>query len=136
MQVTFWALANRVIEGTVREVAPMADPVTRTFKVRVALNQTPPEVKLGMTASVTVGQGSSQPVLTVPLTAIYQNGSQPGLWVVQAEGTLSLRLVRLGQYGSDSVQVVEGLQPGERIIAAGVHKFREGQRISLGGGTL
>ena len=136
VQVTFWALANRVIAGTVREVAPMADLVTRTFKVRVALNQTPPEVKLGMTASVTVGQGNSQQVLTVPLAAIYQNGSQPGLWVVQADGTLSLRMVKLGQYGSDSVQVVEGLQPGERIIAAGVHKFREGQRISLGGGTL
>ena len=75
-------------------------------------------------------------VYALPLAAIYQNGSQPGLWVVQADGTLSLRMVKLGQYGSGSVQVVEGLQPGERIIAAGVHKFREGQRISLGGGTL
>ena len=136
LQVTFWALSNQVVEGRVREISPMADPVTRTFKVRISLNQTPPEVKLGMTASVNIGQGSSQPVLTVPLTAIYQNGSQPGLWVVQTDGTLSLRVVKLGQYGSDSVQVIEGLQPGERIVAAGVHKFRDGQRINLGGGTL
>ena len=51
-KINFWALENVSADGYIREIAPMADSVTRTYKVRVAVPQMPAAVKLGMTAKV------------------------------------------------------------------------------------
>jgi len=135
IKVTFWALSGRELVGKVREIAPMADPATRTFKVRISLLNPPQEVKLGMTAAVNVVNSNVQQMVSIPLSAIYQDNNTPSVWVVQ-ENVLSLRPVKLGQYGDNTVQVLEGLQQGERIVVAGVHKFREGQTVNVGGERL
>ena len=135
IKVTFWALDERTVDGKVREIAPMADPATRTFKVRISLLNPPQEMKLGMTASVNLINNNAQQAITIPLSAIYQNGSTPSVWVVQ-ENVLALRPVILGKYGDNSVQVIGGLQQGERIVVAGVHKFREGQTVRINGEQL
>lgn len=134
LKVTFWALPMVAVDGRVREVAPVADTVTRTYKVRISLLNPAPEIKLGMTASVTV-VGSSSQTITVPLAAVYQNGAQPAVWVVNGD-TLALRPIRTGPFGDGTVQVLEGLQPGERIVTAGVHKLRDGQQVAVGGDSL
>ena len=82
LKVTFWALSNIMVDGRIREIAPMADQATRTYKVRISLLNSPPEIKLGMTAAATVLSGSSRQTVTIPLAAIYQNGDTPAVWVV------------------------------------------------------
>ncbi|MCP6429087.1 efflux RND transporter periplasmic adaptor subunit, partial [Klebsiella pneumoniae] len=62
LKVTFWALSNVILDGKVREIAPMADPVTRTYKVRISLLNPPPEMKLGMTAAVSLSDSTTQPM--------------------------------------------------------------------------
>ncbi|SMC33258.1 efflux RND transporter periplasmic adaptor subunit [Sporomusa malonica] len=134
VKVTFWALPNVTVNGAIREIAPMADQATRTFKVRVSLVNPPAEIKLGMTAAVTVAN-STQPQITVPLTAVYQDGDTPKVWVIK-EDTLTLCPIQTGGLGNGTIQVLSGLQQGERIVIAGVHKLKEGQKVKFGGASL
>lgn len=134
VKVSFWALPNVTVNGSIREIAPMADQTTRTFKVRVSLLNPPPEIKLGMTAAVTIDD-STQPTITIPLTAVYQDGNTPKVWVVK-ESVLALQPIKAGNIGNGTIQVISGLQQGERIVIAGVHKLKEGQKVKFGGDSL
>lgn len=135
IRVGFWAFPNVRVEGKIREIAPMADKVTRTFRVRVSLVNPPEEIKLGMTASVTLGGNNSQQAVSIPLAAIYQSDDKPAVWVVTGE-TLALRPVITGDFGNGTVQVLSGLEQGERIVIAGVHKLKEGQSVKVTGDSL
>ncbi|HMM22870.1 MAG TPA: efflux RND transporter periplasmic adaptor subunit [Selenomonadales bacterium] len=135
LKVTFWALPNVALEGKIREIAPMADKVTRTFKVRVSLVDPPEEIKLGMTASVALTGSHLGSAVSIPLAAVYQSGDQPAVWVVTGE-TLALRPITTGNFGNGSVEVLNGLEQGERIVTAGVHKLKEGQKVRVTGDSL
>jgi RND family efflux transporter MFP subunit len=135
IKVSFWALPDRIIEGKVREISPMADKTSRTYKVRIQLTNPPAELKLGMTASVSTAgaaANSSNSLAVIPLSAIYQTGNTPSVWVVSA-GVVSLRPVKLGNFGDSSVQVLSGLKDQDIIVTAGVHKLKEGQKVRLAG---
>jgi len=135
VNVKLWALPDVVIKGKVREIAPMADAVTRTYRVRISLIQPPPEVTLGMTASVETSdsQQKTGAICEIPLSAVYQSSQQPAVWVLQND-SVTLRPVQTGKYGKTTLQVTGGLQPGDTIVIAGVHKLREGQKVRLAGG--
>lgn len=135
LKVAFWALPNVSVEGKIREIAPMADKVTRTFKVRVSLVNPPQEIKLGMTASVVLTGNHSRQAVDIPLAAVYQSSDKPAVWVVTGE-TLALRPITTGNFGNGTVQVLSGLEQGERIVIAGVHKLKEGQKVSVAGDFL
>ncbi|WP_094607697.1 Multidrug resistance protein MdtE [Sporomusa silvacetica DSM 10669] len=136
LKVAFWALSNLTIDGKVREIAPMADSTTRTFKVRVSLLNLPPEIKLGMTAAVTVVGSNVQQTVNIPLAAIYQEtGDTPAVWVVKND-VLTLRPITIGNFGNGTIEVLGGLQPGDRIVTAGVHKLKEGQKVKVGGDSI
>lgn len=136
IKVSLWALGNTAIDGQVREIAPMADAASRTFKVRISLLNPPPALKLGMTASVSVA-AANQAAATVfiPLAAVFQDGAEPKVWVV-ADNTLTLRPIQTGSFGNGTIQVLSGLQAGDCIVTAGVHKLKEGQKVKVGGDTL
>jgi RND family efflux transporter MFP subunit len=108
----------------------MADATTRTYKVRINLINPSPQVKLGMTAAVSLsGSGDSQKIL-LPLSSIYQTSDIPYVWVI-VNHTATLRPVQIGSFGNGQVQIVAGLAPGETIVTAGVHKLREGQTVRV-----
>ncbi len=130
-KITFWALPGVTIEGKIREIAPMADAVSRTYKVRVALAQASAQVRLGMTASVQIHEaGGESTALFIPLSALYQTGTSPQVWVID-QITVHLRTIRTGVFGNDQVQVLSGLNAGDIIVTAGVHKLREGEKVKV-----
>ncbi|MBP2631912.1 MAG: efflux transporter, family, subunit [Firmicutes bacterium] len=130
--VSFWALNNITVNGSVREIAPMADKVARTYKVRIALSNPPEQIKLGMTANVAVATGDENllTTTTIPLTAIYQTGGVPQVWVVK-DGVVSLQAITIEAFGDNRVKVISGLNNGDVIVTAGVHKLRAGQAVRL-----
>ena len=134
LRVKFWALPDVVLEGRLREVAPVADSAARTYKVRISLLNAPPQVKLGMTATVTVTDAGEQEAVYLPLAAIYQTGDTPSVWIVN-EGAVTLKSVQISAFGDNQVRV-EGLNAGETVVTAGVHKLREGQKVRIGDGSL
>ena len=136
LEVEFWALPQLRVAGRVREIAPAADSVTRTYKVRIQLLNPPGEIKLGMTATVKLAVSNGQvPVVAIPLAAVYQTGDTPAVWVVH-DDIAALRPVTITAFGKESVQVSSGLVSGDVIITAGVHKLREGQNVRTDGAAL
>jgi multidrug efflux system membrane fusion protein len=134
-KVSFWATAGAKgmpASGRLREISPMADPMTRTFAARISLQDADPLLPLGMTATVRFPTGSGDaPVLVVPLTAIFQQGDQPAVWIVGADNTASLRVVSIAAYTDAGAVVSGGLAPGEQIVAAGVHLVAAGEKLRV-----
>ena len=129
IRITFWAMPGVTSEGKIREIAPMADPITRTYKVRVNIHDEIPCIKLGMTASVELVCGQDNEIF-IPLSSLYQTSSIPRVWIIQ-DGVLQLREIKIGDYASNSIQVLKGLKSGEMIVTAGVHKLREGLNVKV-----
>jgi RND family efflux transporter MFP subunit len=126
-EISFWN-GQKPLRGRLRELSPVADPATRTYAARVSLLDTDQGVALGMTATVRFALDASD-VLTVPRTAIFQQGQQPAVWVIGADDSVSLRPVTVTGYQDAGATIASGLKAGERIVAAGVHKLTAGEKV-------
>lgn len=124
--VALWA--GKTYRGTLRELAPMADPATRTFAARVTLHDAPADLPLGMTATVRFS-GAAADGIVVPLAAILQAGAQPAVWVIDAAGRISQRAIEVERYGDAGAVVKSGLRAGETIVAAGAFKLTAGEAV-------
>lgn len=121
-------------KGRVREIAPEADPVTRTFRVRVGLSEVPAAFRLGsaVTGSVVLAGTEATPL---PATALTTMDGEPAVFVVDPETeTVDLRRVTVGRFDIARATVTEGLRDGEIVVTAGVQTLRPGQRVRLGEG--
>jgi len=125
-----WAEPDRTLPARVREISAMADPVTRTYATRVTVPNPPPELKLGMTAVVTFVRTGAVPAIRVPLTALLQEHGRNSVWIYDAaSGTVKPVEVTLGQPIGNDMEVLKGLAPGQRIVTAGVHLLKPGQKV-------
>ena len=133
IEISFWALPSLKLAGSVREISPMADSVTRTYKARISILNISPEIKLGMTANVTISDAKAINEIRIPLNAVYQTDQGACVWLI-ADGKATLRPVKIAKFGDNSTVVVSsGLHEGEVIATAGVHKLHEGQQVRTGG---
>ena len=118
----------------IKEVAQRADPVTQTFTIRVAM-QVPDGINLlpGMTATVAMTYrraGILGGRIFVPVAAIFQEGSgEQVAWVIGPDQTAARRAVKTGEAAGGRIEIVDGLQPGDRIAIAGVTFLREGMKV-------
>jgi len=130
--ISLWAAPDAVFKGRIREVSPAADPVTRTYAVKVTILDPTPRIQLGMTANVSLEQGGSASVVRLPLAALYNQGEKPAVWVVDPKtGTVALRPVSVARYTQDAVEISAGLAPGDVVVRAGVHKLTAGQKVRV-----
>jgi RND family efflux transporter MFP subunit len=117
--------------GRVREVSPQADPVTRTFKVRVGLATPPEAMRLGSTVTGAIALGGTAGI-KIPTSALTATGGAPAVWTLDPESnTVALRNVDVVRYELDRVLVSQGLEPGELVVTAGVQTLRPGQQVRL-----
>jgi RND family efflux transporter MFP subunit len=125
-----WANPGKTYKARVREVAPAVDPATRTFAVRVAIDNADASVQWGMTANVgVVGAGNASAAL-LPLTSIYHHEGKPAVWRYDAQTRqVELTPVAIAQYREDGVLVTSGVRNGDWVVAAGVHKLIAGQVV-------
>ncbi|WP_291995210.1 efflux RND transporter periplasmic adaptor subunit [Candidatus Accumulibacter sp. ACC003] len=130
-EVSLWADPQARYHGRLRELSPVADPVTRTYAARVSISDPDARILLGMTAKLRFLRPQGQARLAVPLTAIFQHDGQPALWVVMADQRVVLRPVSVASYREDSALLNSGAQAGERIVVAGVHKLSAGERVRV-----
>jgi len=135
--IALWAAPDKPYVGRVREIAPNADPATRTFMAKITIIDPDSAVKLGMTANVLLGDRAGTEVITLPLTAITQVDGKPAVWVVDPQTSkVNLRPVGIGAYREDGVTVRDGLRPGEVVVTAGVHKLLPGETVRVMSETL
>ena len=135
--VTFPALPGRRFEARVRDVAPAADPQSRTYRVKLTLAEPRTAVRFGMTGDATLshvgtaGNATNEaPAFKVPATAIFHHGKDPAVWVIRpTDSTLELRPVTVGSYGERDTTVTGGLRDGDNVVLAGVHTVYAGQHV-------
>ena len=127
-----WA-SNGTLSGHIREVAASADPVTRTYAVKVSLDPAaqPP---LGATMAV-APQALSHAgaiVIKIPTSALRQEGQGSAVWVLdRATMTVKLQPVQVATADGNDAVIAAGLQPGMTIVAAGVHVLSPGQKVTV-----
>jgi RND family efflux transporter MFP subunit len=134
--IAFPALPGQLFDARVREVAPAADPQSRTYRVKLTLRQPGAAVRLGMTGDATLspmtaGSATSDPpAFNVPATAIFHQGKDPAVWVIRSkDSTLELRPVTVASYGDRSSLITGGLKDGDTVVLAGVHTVYAGEHV-------
>jgi RND family efflux transporter MFP subunit len=134
MQATVLS-TGQMVQGTVREMAASADPVTRTYAVKLALA---PGVALPLGATLNVRapgvSGSTVSAIKLPTSALRQEGQGTAVWVLdEATMTVNSQAVQLGMVDGNEVVVTSGLQPGQKVVSAGVHVLSPGQKVTVYG---
>ncbi|WP_147653174.1 efflux RND transporter periplasmic adaptor subunit [Vulcaniibacterium gelatinicum] len=126
-----WSAPQLRLPGTLREIAPSADPAARTYAARVALPDAAAKaVDLGQSVRVFVADPADAPRMRLPLSALQRGaGGATAVWVVTPDGHVRLQPVQVGPFGADGVPVLGGLAPDAWVVAAGGHLLREGQRV-------
>ncbi len=117
--------------GRVREVSPQADPVTRTFQVKVGLTDPPAAMRLGSTV---VGrmQLDTAPAAEIPASALTEFDRRPAVWIVDPSTlTVSLRNVNILRHNPATVVIAEGLDSGDIVVTAGTQALHPGQKTRL-----
>jgi RND family efflux transporter MFP subunit len=104
------------LPGTVLQIVPAADPASRSFTVKVELPRDP-RLHSGLFGRARFPRGQRDAVV-VPRAAVLDRGQLQGVYMVGADGRISLRFITLGQALGDQVEVLSGLSGGERVIAA------------------
>lgn len=135
VKVRLWAAPEQAVPAAIREVAPVADPATRTFTFKATLPASATQAKLGMTAVVQFVSTSSQPKLKVPLTALYHERNATSVWVVE-RGVVKLVPVTVAGADGNELVIGSGVQPGQTVVTAGVHLLKPGQKVRILGDEL
>jgi RND family efflux transporter MFP subunit len=132
VQVSLWAESGSEQTAVLRELSPSADPATRTYTARFSLPNPTAGTQLGMTATVKIHQPLTRPVARLPLSAIFQKGSTPAVWVVDtATGAVTLTPVDVAAFREDGAWISGGITEGQVVVAAGVNKVDAGQKVRL-----
>jgi len=126
--------------GRVREVSPLAESGTRSKRIRITLEDPNAAFRLGSTINVSLAR-AVPPHILLPASALLDEGGRPSVWVVARDGkTVMRRDVTLAEHRraaeAGRIAVTAGLQPGDRVVIAGVHALAEGQAVRLTDGAV
>ncbi|RJR21190.1 MAG: efflux RND transporter periplasmic adaptor subunit [Nitrospiraceae bacterium] len=120
---------NMDTTGRVTEIVRQTDPLTRTFMVKISINDTSKSLQGGFYAKVTFPLGKKT-ALSVPEGAIVTKGELKGVYTVNQQGIITLRLVKTGKQHDGMVEILTGLSSGERIIVKGADRAVDGGKIA------
>jgi membrane fusion protein, multidrug efflux system len=146
--VTQWQVSlpalGRELQGKLREVTPLADAASRSYAMRIALNGNLEGVEMGMTAnavarrtSMTAPSGATSAptqndkLIALPLGAVFSKDNQPGVWVVDSAGAVSLVRIAIAGMNEEQVFVRSGLSTGQKVVTAGANLLKPGQVVRV-----
>ena len=126
--VQVWSQPGQQFPGQIRELSPAADPQSRTYSARVTFEPGDSPAELGQSALVSIRSDDEVP-LAVPLSAVTADNNRAYVWRVKADSTLERVAVRTGEFGENSVPVLEGLRADDWVVLAGVQMLHDGQVV-------
>lgn len=127
--VSLWALPGKSFNGKIREIAPAADALSRTYRVRATLDAQDASIRLGMSATLRVPVTQEETSVSVPMSAVFGTGGDQCVWLLDTKNQRVHRVaVKIMGFDGDNLQV-NGLKQNDVVVTAGVHLLREGQRV-------
>jgi RND family efflux transporter MFP subunit len=127
--ISLWADPDRSFKAHLRELAPQADPATRTYAARFTIENPNNSVALGMTATVRLARPATGRVAKLPLSAILNRGTGPSVYVVDGSGALAARPVTVVSFTEDAALVSAGVADGDEVVTLGVQKLEPGTQV-------
>jgi RND family efflux transporter MFP subunit len=118
---------EKAVSGKVANLSPAADPMTHTYTIK--LDIAAPALKSGTFARVLFPTGQRD-VLAVPTAAVLDRAGITGVFVVDAQNVAQYRMIRTGRPEAGMVEVLSGLNPGERVVTGNAQAVNNGDRIS------
>ena len=116
-----------------RQLSDAANRQTRTFEARYVLEDSLARAPLGSTISIQISDGRSVSALQVPIGAIFDPGTGPGVWLVEGEAPrVTWRAVQIARLSDEAASVVSNFKAGDRVVALGAHLLHEGEPVQLG----
>jgi RND family efflux transporter MFP subunit len=129
--VSLWSEPSKKYAAKLREIAPAADPATRTYLAKFSLPGAGDSVSLGMTATVTLCDPATSRVARLPLSALFSEGGNPSFYVVDDKGDVALKPVAVKSYDSNNVLITGGIDEGAKVVALGVQKLDPAQKVRV-----
>ncbi|MGA8957454.1 MAG: efflux RND transporter periplasmic adaptor subunit, partial [Pseudolabrys sp.] len=131
-QVSIWSEPGKRHVAKLRELAPSADPATRTYLAKFSMPDAGSDVQLGMTATLILSDPASDRVARLPLSALFDQGDGPSLYVVDSKtGAITLKRVTVKSYEHSDVLVSGGVTEGAEVVALGVQKLDPAQKVRV-----
>ncbi len=129
--VTLWGAGGAPLAASAREISASADPVTRTFLVKLDIgNAAVTGARLGQTAAVQVALPPTVGVTKLPLSALRDVQGRSAVWLVdRASMTVASQVVQLAGADGNEAVIAGGLVPGQIVVTAGVHVLNPGQKV-------
>jgi RND family efflux transporter MFP subunit len=129
--VSLWSEPDRKYAAKLREVAPSADPATRTYLAKFSLPDAGEDVSLGMTATLTLADPATTRVARLPLSALFSQGGDPSLYVVDDKGEVALKPVVVKSYETNCVVISGGVDEGAEVVTLGVQKLDPARKVRV-----
>src|SRR5947207_4810281 len=129
--VTLWSEPNKKYAAKLREIAPAADPMTRTYLAKFSLPDAGENVSLGMTATLTLADPATERLARLPLSALYSQGGSPSLYIVDGSGDVMLKPVAVKSYESNDVVITGGVDERAKVVVLGVQKLDPSQKVRV-----
>jgi RND family efflux transporter MFP subunit len=129
--VSLWSEPNKKYAAKLREIAPAADPATRTYLAKFSLPGAGDSVSLGMTATLSLSDPATARVARLPLSALFSEGSDPSLYTVDDKGDVALKPVAVKSYDSNNVVITGGVDEGAKVVVLGVQKLDPAQKVRV-----
>jgi membrane fusion protein (multidrug efflux system) len=132
------AFSKERFKGEVYFLAPQVDPNTRTLLMKARIANNDHKLRPGMFANLDLTLTLREDAIMIPESALMATGERTAVYVIGADGTAQIRQVKVGLRTPNQIEIVSGLEPGEKIVAEGVQKVRPGGpvKISAPSGTL
>jgi len=131
-QVSIWSQPDKLYVAKLRELAPSADPATRTYLAKFSMPGAGDDVQLGMTATLILSDATGQRVARLPLSALFNQGAGPAVYVADEKtGAITLKPVEVKAYESNDVLISGGVDEGAEIVALGVQKLDPAEKVKV-----
>jgi len=120
------------LPGKIREIGIEANPLTRTYKVKVAIPNPKGLLRVGMVSEVRLRVPGGRPAMLVPAAAVLTDAADHRFVWVEADGTVRRRLVHVSGFLKEGVAVDSGLSDGERVVVSGTPMLSDGLSVRIG----
>lgn len=118
-------------QATLRDISPQADPQTRTWRVRVTLQNPPDAMRLGATVQVTTNSLYEHPAIFLSSSALTRSQQNPAVFLITPQQTLKLQAIKIDHFTASEIVISSGLKIGDRVVTAGVNQLFSGEKVTL-----
>jgi len=134
-QIKVDAYPEKIFSGEVSLISPLVDPYTRTSQIEITLSNPKHLLKPGMFSEVKIIEKIKKDAILIPSYALLETSSKTKVFLVKGKKAVK-RFVEVGAKGTEKIEILTGLSPGESLVVAGHHRIEDGDSVRIVKGVM